>query len=85
MLAQRIERFLPELFTFVEHPEVPSDNNAAERSLRPPVTARKISGGTRSPRGSVTATMLMSLFGTWTVRGEDALQACRTMLTDSSP
>ena len=85
VLAQRIERFLPELFTFVEHPEVPSDNNAAERSLRPPVTARKVSGGTRSPRGSATAAILMSLFGTWTVRGEDGLQACRTMLTDTSP
>jgi transposase len=85
ILAQRIERFLPELFTFVEHPEVPSDNNAAERSLRPPVTARKVSGGTRSPQGSRTAEVLMSLFGTWALRGEDCLQACRTMLADPSP
>jgi transposase len=85
ILAQRIERFLPELFTFVEHPQVPSDNNAAERSIRPPVTARKISGGTRSPQGSATAAILMSLFGTWAVRGEDGLQACRTMLANPPP
>jgi len=85
ILAQRIERFLPELFTFVEHPEVPSDNNAAERSIRPPVTARKISGGTRSPQGSTTAAILMSLFGTWALRGEDGFKACRAMLADPSP
>jgi hypothetical protein len=84
VLAERIERFLPELFTFVEHPEVPSDNNAAERSLRPPVVARKIRGGTRSERGSRTAAILMSLFGTWTLQGVDCLQACRQMLASAS-
>ncbi len=58
-LCQRIEKrikSLPrtgygELFVFVAQPEVPSDNNAAERSLRPLVTSRKISGGTRSTPG----------------------------------
>jgi transposase len=84
VLAQRIERFLPELFTFVEHPEVPSENNAAERSLRPSVIARKISGGTRSPQGSVTTAILMSLFGTWALQGEDGLQACTAMLTQTT-
>ena len=32
-------------------PETPSDNNAAERSLRHLVISRKISGGTRSEAG----------------------------------
>ena len=49
VLCQRVERFLPELFTFVAEPQSAADNNAAERSLRPPVVSRKISGGTRSP------------------------------------
>ena len=31
---------------------MPSDNNAAERSLRHLVTSRKISGGTRSGQGT---------------------------------
>jgi len=44
-LCQRIERFIKELFVFVADPAVPSDNNAAERSLRPLVISRKISGG----------------------------------------
>ena len=33
-LCRRIERFIKELFVFVAEPHVPSDNNAAERSLR---------------------------------------------------
>jgi transposase len=84
VLAQRIQRFLPELFTFVEHPDVPADNNAAERSLRPSVIARKVSGGTRSPRGSAVRSILMSLFGTWAVRGEDGFHACLAMLANAS-
>ena len=47
-LCRRIERFIKELFVFVAEPDVPSENNAAERGLRHLVTSRKISGGTRS-------------------------------------
>ena len=58
VLCQRVERFLPELFTFVAEPLASADNNAAERSLRPPVVSRKISGGTRSGQGSETKSIL---------------------------
>ena len=81
VLAQRIVRRLHELFVFVGDPQVPSDNNLAERSLRPAVVARKISGGTRSPKGSATKMGLMSLFGTWTVQGKPLLASCRQLLT----
>jgi transposase len=80
VLAKRIERFLPELFVFVEDPRVPSSNNAAERAVRPSVIARKVSGGTRSAKGSTTAMILMSLFGTWRLRGVNTLEACRQLL-----
>ena len=33
---------------FLEHPEIPPDNNLAERALRLAVTKRKVSGGSRS-------------------------------------
>ena len=68
-LCRRIERHIKELFVFVSHPETPSDNNAAERSLRHLVVSRKISGGTRSQQGSDSKMTLASLFGTWTGPG----------------
>lgn len=80
VLCQRIERFLPELLTFVELPWVPSDNNAAERAIRAQVVARKISGGTRSPKGSATKAALATVFATWRLRGLNPLLACRLLL-----
>ena len=49
-LCERVERFLPELFVFVAVPGVPAHNNLAERSVRPLVIARKISGGLAAPK-----------------------------------
>ena len=69
-----------ELFVFVSEPDVPSDNNAAERSLRPLVTSRKISGGTRSPQGTDTKMTLASVFGTWRAQGLNTLTTCRQLL-----
>jgi transposase len=80
VLCRRIAKYLPELFTFVADPAVPSTNNAAERSIRPVVVQRKISGGTRSPAGTTTFTTLATLFGTWRARGLDPLIVCRQLL-----
>ena len=79
-LCRRIERHIKELFVFVAEPEVPGDNNAAERSLRHLVISRKISGGTRSERGTDSKMTLASLFGTWRVQGLNPLTACRQLL-----
>ena len=79
-LCHRIDRFLDELFAFVLDPTIPPDNNLAERSLRPLVIARKISGGTRSAQGSQVRMALASLFGTWLAQGRDPLDACHQML-----
>ena len=40
------------LFTFLEHPEAPPDNNRSERDLRPMVVYRKVTGGFRSDWGA---------------------------------
>jgi len=85
VLCQRVQRFLPELFTFVAQPQVAADNNAAERSLRPPVVSRKVSGGTRSQQGSETKSVLASLFGTWRLQGRNPYQALRQTLTQPLP
>ena len=84
ILAKRIESFLGELFTFVEQDGVPSDNNAAERSVRPAVIARKVSGGTRSSKGSNTRMTLLSLFGTWNLQGKETITACAALLTQTT-
>ena len=81
VLCQRVERFLPELFTFVAEPQASADNNAAERSLRPPVVSRKISGGTRSGQGSETKSILASLFGTWRLQERNPYHALRSLLS----
>jgi len=84
VLAERIDRHLGELFTFVQYPGCPSGNNAAERAIRPAVIARKISGGTRSDRGSQTRTKLMSVFGTWQLQGKDIFHTCIDMIVASA-
>jgi hypothetical protein len=83
VLAQRMLKYLHELFVFVRDPRVPADNNLAERSLRPSVIARKISGGTRSEKGSKTKTALMSLFGTWQAQEKPLLASCQELLLPS--
>ena len=88
-LCRRIERHIKslprtgygELFVFVAEPDVPSDNNPAERSLRHLVISRKVSGGTRSERGTESKMTLASVFGTWRARGLNPLAACRQLLT----
>ncbi len=79
-LCRRMENHIKELFVFVAHPEVPPDNNAAERSLRPVVISRKISGGTRSQQGTETKMTLASIFGTWRAQSLNPLAACRQLL-----
>ncbi len=85
VLAERMRQHLLEWFLFVEHPPVPPTNNLAERSLRPAVIARKISGGTRTAKGSATKMGLMSLFGTWVLRGQRLLPTCQRLLLADSP
>jgi hypothetical protein len=79
-MAKRLSRHQDELFQFVRVDGVPADNNLAERSLRPIVVIRKISGGTRSPAGSKTRMALASLFATWRARGLNPFLACFNML-----
>jgi DNA-directed RNA polymerase subunit N (RpoN/RPB10) len=80
VLAKRICQYLAELFTFVEHPGVAPSNNAAERAIRPAVIIRKMSGGTRSAKGSQTKTRLMSVFATWALQGREPIAACAQMI-----
>lgn len=82
-LCARIERFLGDLFVFVTEPAVAPTNNLAERSLRPLVTRRTISGGSRSTAGTAATVALASLFGTWQLQGQNPYTACRQLLAQA--
>ena len=61
-LAKRLLRHMDELFLFVQYPGLSANNNLAERTLRPLVIQRKISGGSRTKLGSLTSMRLATLF-----------------------
>lgn len=82
-LSARLERFIGDLFVFVIEPGVAPTNNLAERSLRPLVTRRKISGGSRSPAGTEATMALASLFGTWQLQDQNPYRACRALLSQA--
>jgi hypothetical protein len=84
VLAQRLVIHANGMFTFIEYPGMPSENNPAERAIRPMVIARKICGGTRSKRGSDTKMRLASIYQTWKLRNMDPLTSCEQMLSASS-
>jgi len=79
-LAKRLLRHQDELFQFVLVPGLPADNNLAERSIRPLVIMRKISGGSRSEEGTQTRLTLASLLHTWAARNLNPFLACYAAL-----
>ena len=68
-LTKRLRKYRDALFTFLYHPDVPFDNNHAERSIRPAVLARRVSHGNQSLAGADTQSILMSVFRTLRLRG----------------
>jgi len=79
-LRKRYGKLRGHLFTFLEHPDVPPDNNASERELRPTATYRKVTGGFRSHWGADLFAGVRSVIGTAARRGTDAFQAIVTVL-----
>lgn len=83
-LLKRLRRTGDHLFTFLDYPEIPFENNFAERQIRPAVILRKNSQSNRSDRGAATQAVLMSVYRTLRLRGHDPLrfitEALRTYL-----
>jgi transposase len=70
-LIKRLRRHRHDLFTFLDQPGVPFDNNLAERAIRPAVIIRKNSYGNRSDQGADVQAILMSVFFTLKKRGHN--------------
>jgi transposase len=86
-LAKRFRRYADELFTVVRELDVPPTKSAAERSLRPLVIARNVSGGTRSAAGSMVRMTLASLTAMAPLQGDNPTDVFLQLLTapDVSP
>jgi transposase len=80
-LIKRLRRHQSDLFTFLNQPNVPFDNNAAERAIRPAVIIRKNSYGNRSEQGADCQAVLMSIFRTLKQRGHDPVRTIINALT----
>ena len=81
-LLKRLRRYRNALFTFLDHPGVPSDNNHAEREIRPAVILRKNSLCNRSDNGATVQAILMSIYRTLKLRGFDPLETIVSALRD---
>lgn len=82
-VLKSLARHWPGLTLFVDQPEVPMDNNAAERALRNPVVGRKNYYGSGSRWSAQLAASLFTIFQTLRLNGlnprlwlRDYLQAC---------
>jgi transposase len=80
-LSKRLMLHQDSLFRFVLQEGLSADNNLAERSIRPVVVMRKVSGGTQSERGSRTRMTLASVFGTWRAKGLNPFSQCLSLLS----
>ncbi len=74
-LSKRLRRHWDHLFTFLDKPEVPFENNLAERAIRPAVILRKAGQSNRSERGAAAQAVLMTVFRTLKLRGLDPIRS----------
>ncbi|MBV8430056.1 MAG: IS66 family transposase [Solirubrobacterales bacterium] len=85
-VLESLREHWPGLTVFVEHPEVPMDNNTAERSERGPVLGRKNYYGSGAVWSGRLAAMLFSLFQTlalWGLNPRSWLTAYLTACADA--
>jgi transposase len=83
-LRKRYGKVRSHLFIFLQHPEVPPDNNGSERELRPTATYRKVTGGFRSYWGADLFAGVRSVVGTAARQGTNAYQAICAVLNSAS-
>ncbi len=81
-LSRRLEKYGTEMLTFLWYREMPSDNNAGERAIRPAVMMRKNSYCNQSDRGALTQSVLMSVLRTFRQRGHQPLDTILSALAE---
>jgi len=72
-LCQRLQKHRQAIFTFLYQEGVSPYNNHAEQQMRKPVLARRICQRNRSSEGAETQAVLMSIFRTSELQGENSI------------
>ena len=68
------------MFTFIHHPEISWENNAAERGIRVVAGIRNNTGGRRTRKGANALQATLSVFETWKKRELDVYNEAKTAL-----
>lgn len=77
-------RDVENLFRFVTDPDIDPTNNISERELRALVIIRKISNGSRSPRGANATAILLSIIQTLRFNKQNVLEGLQNILNNPS-
>lgn len=72
-IQKRLRTFQSDLLTFLDHKGVSSNNNRAEREIRPSVIIRRNSCHNKSVSGAKAQAVLMSVYRTLKLRGHNPL------------
>ena len=84
LLLKSLQKKAQQWWYFLDHPEIPPDNNLAERSLRLAVTKRKVSGGSRSMSRFEQTADLLSVIQTCRFQGKSTMTFFRDALSAHS-
>lgn len=79
-LAARLDRHADALAAFLLDEDLPGDNNAAERAIRPAVIIRKVSGGHRGATTATAAAVVMSVLRTARQQGRNLIATVKHLV-----
>jgi transposase len=84
LLLRNLEKKPHQWWYFLDHPEVPPDNNRSERALRLAVTKRKVCGGSRSMAGFADTATLLTVVQTCRAQGRSVLEFLRQAIAQTA-
>ncbi|MHC9540302.1 MAG: transposase [Vulcanimicrobiota bacterium] len=81
-IQKRLRDFQHALLTFLDYDGVVSDNNKAEREIRPAVIIQKNSGQNKSEKGADMQAVLMSIYRTLKIRDHNPIDVLHDGLVE---
>ncbi len=78
-LYKRVLKHRDSILTFMDYPDVPADNNGAERAIRNAKIRQKVSGCFRNPEAAKRYAVILSWTETAKKQGLSTLEACKSI------